>query len=192
MINDLITKLITERRIIKPVHFNGETVSENQVRHLLAMANWAPTHKFTEPWRFIVFTPERVQGFCLEHAALYKAHTPADRFEEATFDKLLHLGDQASYLIVVYNQLTPGNKLPEWQEWTATACAIQNLLLTAQAEGIAVFWSTGGMMSKPEFKQWLRLQDTDFPMGMLYLGRSDEAAKGIRRIPIEDKTRWER
>jgi nitroreductase len=192
MYNDTLSKLISERRTIKPAHFNGEKVSESQIQHLLAMANWAPTHKFTEPWRFIVFTPERVQGFCLEHAALYKAHTPAERFEEATFDKLLHMGDKASHIIVAYNQKTPGDKLPEWEEWTATACAIQNVLLAAQAEGIAVFWSTGGMMSKPAFKTWLGLQETDFPMGVFYLGRSDEPAKGVRKTPIEDKTRWER
>jgi len=191
MTNVTLTKLITERRTIKPVNFNGEKVSESQVRHLLEMANWAPTHKFTEPWRFIVFAPERVQGFCLEHAALYKAHTPAERYEEATFDKLLHMGDKASYILVAYNKQTPGNKLPEWEELAATACAIQNLLLAAQAEGLAVFWSTGGMMSKPAFKTWLGLEEADFPMGILYLGRTDESAKGVRKIGIEEKTRWE-
>jgi nitroreductase len=188
----MLNSIIKSRRTIKPAHFNGEHVTDDQVLALLDAADWAPTHKFTEPWRFLVFSPERVPGFCFEHAALYKAHTPEDEFEQSKFDKLLHLGDKASHIVIVYTKPSPGNRLPLWEEMAATACALQNLLLSAHEAGIAAFWSTGGMSAKPQFKTWLELDETDVPMAILYLGRSNETPVGVRRIPLQDKIRWER
>ncbi len=188
----MLADIIKSRRNIKPAHFNGEKIADDLVAGMLEMADWAPTHKFTEPWRFIVFSHERVLGFCLEHAALYKAHTPDAEFEQAKFDKLLHMGDKASHIVVVYMKRTPGNRLPEWEEQAAVACAIQNMLLAAHANGIAAFWSTGGMSAKPQFKTWLELADDDFPMGIIYLGTSDEKPVGVRRLPMAEKVRWEK
>jgi nitroreductase len=187
----MLADIIKSRRNIKPAHFNGEKITDASVADILALADWAPTHKFTEPWRFVVFANERVHSFCLEHAALYKANTPEAEYEQSKFDKLLHLGDKASHIVVVYMKRTPGNRLPEWEEQAAVACAIQNMLLAAHANGIAAFWSTGGMSAKPQFKTWLDLADDDFPMGMIYLGKSDEKPVGVRRIPVEEKVRWE-
>lgn len=186
-----LQNLIKARRTIKPAHFTGEQLSNNTIRHLLELADWAPTHKFTEPWRFLVFGPDRAQSFCFEHAALYKAHTPESAFEASKFDKLLHMGDKASHIIVVYMKRSPGNRLPEWEEQAAVACAIQNILLGAESEGVACFWSTGGMSARPEFKTWLNLDEEDFPMGILYLGKSDEKPVGVRKIPLDLKVRWE-
>jgi len=187
----LVQNIIKARRNIKPAHFNGAHIPHDIIKQLLEVADWAPTHKFTEPWRFLVYGPSRVQHFCFEHAALYKAHTAEVDFEAAKFDKLLHMGDKASHIIVVYMKRTPGNRLPEWEEQAAVACAIQNLLIAAESEGIACFWSTGGMSARPEFKTWLNLDEEDFPMGILYLGHTDEKPIGVRKIPMDLKVRWE-
>ena len=188
----MLSDIIKSRRTIKPAHFNGEKITDELVASLLEVADWAPTHKFTEPWRFIVFSHERVLSFCLGHAALYKAHTLESEFEQSKFDKLLHLGDKASHIVVVYMKRTPGNRLPEWEEQAAVACAIQNMLLAAHAAGVAAFWSTGGMSAKPSFKTWLDLPDDSHPMGIIYLGKSDEKPVGVRRIPMAEKVRWEK
>ncbi len=186
------SQIIRSRRTIKPSHFNGKLIPDAQVEALLELADWAPTHKFTEPWRFVVYAPERVKGFCLEHAALYRAHTPADAYEQAKFDKLLNLGNKTSHIVMVYMRRTAGTKLPEWEEVAAVACATQNLLLGAHDLGIAAFWSTGGMTNHPAMKPWLGLEETDKPMGILYLGYADEQVAGVRRIPLAEKIRWER
>ena len=186
----MIFDIIRTRRNIKPAHFNGEKIADDLVASMLEMADWAPTHKFTEPWRFIVFKGDSVVSFCLEHAALYKAHTPIDLFEQSKFDKLLHMGDKASHIVVAYMHRTVGNRLPEWEEQAAVACAIQNILLAAHAHGAASFWSTGGMSATPQFKSWLNLADNDFPMGIIYLGKTDEKPIGVRKIPMTQKVRW--
>jgi nitroreductase len=66
------------------------------------------------------------------------------------------------------------------------------MLLAAHAAGVAAFWSTGGMSAKPSFKTWLDLPDDSHPMGIIYLGKSDEKPVGVRRIPMAEKVRWEK
>lgn len=191
MADTMIGEVIKRRRTVKPSFFNGKHLNKEEVIHLLELADWAPTHKHSEPWRFLVFGPERVADFCLGHAALYKAHTPEDQYEAPKFEKLLHLGDRTSHLIVVYMKRSVSPKLPEWEELAATACAVQNILLGAEAAGIAAFWSTGGMTNHAAIKPWLNLNDDETPVGLLYLGYTDSVPNGTRRIPLQDKIRWE-
>ena len=83
-----------------------------QVRQLLALTDWAPTHGLTELWRFQVHAGDKVREFCLSRAGLYKELTAPDKFLEVNYVKLLHMGDQASHLIVSIKQCSSLPKIP--------------------------------------------------------------------------------
>jgi hypothetical protein len=42
--------VIKSRRTITPKNFNGKNLSSDELDLILEAANWAPTHKKTEPW----------------------------------------------------------------------------------------------------------------------------------------------
>ena len=42
--------VIKTRRTITPKDFNGEKLNQKELEVILEAANWAPTHKKTEPW----------------------------------------------------------------------------------------------------------------------------------------------
>jgi nitroreductase len=46
------------------------------------------------------------------------------------------------------------------------------------------------MTLRPEFKEFLELQEEDNVMGLLYLGYADEHPEGKRKVPVEDKVKW--
>ena len=69
---DIIQQVITNRRSSKPALMNGNKIDDAIIRQLLALADWAPTHARTEPWRFVVFAGNAVPAFCADHAELYK------------------------------------------------------------------------------------------------------------------------
>jgi nitroreductase len=187
---DIIADVIKNRRSIKPVKMNGKKIPDEQVRELLKLANWAPTHGRTEPWRFIVYSGNKVQEFCHQHAELYKAHTSGEKFEQANYDKLLHNGDLASHIIIAVMQRGDLPKIPALEEVAATAIAIQNILLGATAAGIGSFWSTGGMTHHTVMKDFLQLNEQDIVMSLLYLGYTDEQMEGKRQTEIEEKVIW--
>lgn len=183
-----IVSVIKERRTTKPPQMNGEKIPDEQITSLLELADWAPTHANTEPWKFIVYTNAKTFG--KQHADLYQTSTPAEGFMQMTYDKLLHMGDMASHVIICYMQRKPLVRIPALEEIAATACAMQNILLGATALDIASYWGSGGVLYKPAMKQFLNLGDDDVVLGALYLGYSDAKPVGKRTIPLSEKVTW--
>ena len=186
----ILSDIIKSRRSIKPAKMNGKKITDEQVKEILKLANWAPTHGRTEPWRFIVYSGENVKNFCHQHAELYKANTAPEKFEQANYDKQLHNGDLASHIIIAIMQRGTLPKIPALEETAATAIAVQNILLGATASGIATFLSTSGMTHHPAMKDLFQLKHEDIVLGILYLGYSDEKIEGKRQTEIEEKVIW--
>ncbi len=185
-----LSHIISHRRTIKPQQMNGQTIDDEQIHQLLQLADWAPTHGRTEPWRFFVFAGSKVQQFCQDHAAMHRAAHP-EKSTDAVFQKLATMGDKASHVVLVAMCRGHLPKIPVVEEVAATAAAIQNILLGAQSLGIAAYWGTGGSVLHPEMKHYLGLREEDQVLAALYLGYSPEPQKeGIRNIPIEQKVFW--
>lgn len=183
-----ITNIIQARRTVKPNMMNGHKAPNGHVAALLELADWAPTHGFTEPWRFTVY--ENPAEFCQQHADIYKQGVSAEEFNETVYSNLQHQGDKASHVIIATMQRGNIPKIPPFEEVAAVSSAIQNILLGATALNMASFWSTGGAILKPAFKEFLKLRDEDQVMGVLYLGYADAIPEGKRTIPLENKIKW--
>ena len=170
---------------------NGQIIPGEKVDQLLALADWAPTHGRTEPWRFFVYAGAALKQFGIDHANLYWQHTGEDKRLEAKREKLEHNVDKASHAVIAVMKRGANEKIPQVEEVAAASAAIQNILLGATALGISSFWSTGGMTHKNELKDYLGLNADDIIMGILYLGYTDEPAKdGLRNTPWSEKVKW--
>lgn len=188
-----LQKTIQTRRSIKPAEMNGQKIDNALIYQLLDLANWAPTHGSTEPWRFIVYENLAKQQFCFAHADLYKSNTDPEKFNQAKYEKIKGQGDTLSHMLIVYMKRTVNNSIPVIEEIAAVAASIQNILLGAAAQNISALWSTGGMMHHPSMKKQLDLAVEDVIMGLLLLGYSDQPIKeGIRKIPLESKIVWKK
>lgn len=188
---EIIQNIISGRRSCKPALMNGRKIDDSLIYKLLELADWAPTHAHTEPWRFVVFANEATQQFCKDHAELYKENTPAVKFETSKYEKLLHNGDNASHIIAVYMKRGTNPKITALEEICAVAAAVQNILLGASALNIAALWSTGGLTYHTAMKTYFNLNNEDHMIGLIYLGYADKAPKqGGRIIPLKEKIDW--
>lgn len=183
-----ISEVIKGRRTVKPAAMNGKKIANEDVKALLSLADWAPTHGLTEPWRFVVYG--QPQTFCHKHAQMYQQHTAEENFKPAVYQNLTNMGDLASHVVVAYMKRGENPNIPAFEEIAATACAIENLLLGAAASGIAAYWGTGGQTLKPAMKNFLGLGEDDQVMGILYLGYADTQPEGRRKTPLEEKIKW--
>ena len=185
-----LSDIISQRRTIKPQQMNGKLIEDDIVNQLLSLADWAPTHGRTEPWRFFVFAQEKVKQFCTDHAAMHRA-AHHEKSTDDVFQKLSKMGDSASHVILVAMRRGHLPKIPVIEEIAATAAAIQNILLGAQSLGIATYWGTGGSVLHNEMKDYVQLGEQDQVLGALYLGYADMPAKeGLRNIPMSEKVKW--
>ncbi len=187
---DVLERVIISRRSIKPAALNGQKIGEDKIKALLELANWAPIHGFTEPWRFVVFSGDAIPRFCQRNAEMYKETTEPEKFSSAKYEKQLHNGDKASHIIAVYLKRGSNPNITMLEEICAVAAAVQNILLGAGALGIAVLWSTGGAVLLPAMEGYLGIDEEDIMIGLLYMGYTDEPAKTGKRTPIEDKIKW--
>ncbi|MBE9585191.1 nitroreductase family protein [Mucilaginibacter sp. JRF] len=183
-----ISTVIKTRRTIKPGMMNGQKIPNGHIAAILELADWAPTHAFTEPWRFVIYEDPTV--FCKQHAELYKTHTPAENFKEATYTNLQNLGNNASHVVIAVMKRGANPNIPAIEEVAAASAAVQNILLAATSLNIASFWSTGGMTLKPAMKDFLELGEDDAVLGLLYLGHTDNQPEGRRVTPLEQKVKW--
>lgn len=183
----IISDIIQRRRSIFPVSYTGEEVPVEVIKQILESANYAPTHKLTEPWRFVVFRNEGKKKLGQALAQVYKERTPAASFLQKKYDSLSEKAEQSSCVIVINAQLNP-DKLPAWEEIAAMACAVQNMALTAEALNVGAYWSSPEVISG--LGGFLELKENEQCFGLFYMGYHNEKPRDARRTPIENKVRW--
>ena len=116
----------------------------------------APNHFLSEPWRFYTCGPETKAKLCGLNEDKRKA---AEGVPE--------------WLVVT---LASEHKLTEklgLEDHAATACAVQNFMLSLAAEGCASKWMTGAMGIPPSKLMEVAGADeaTEHFMGILFFGR---------------------
>ncbi len=188
-INQLNT-LIRERRSTFPRQYDaGKPVDDAVIQQMLENANWAPTHKLTEPWRFTVFSGEGRKTFGHLQASVYK-NTAAENFKEDNYQKLLNTPLLASHIISIGMKRHAQQNIPEMEEIAAVACAVQNMYLTAAAYGVGCYWTTGGITFNEAAKPFFELEAADKLMGFFYVGVIATPSAPGKRLPIDGKVKW--
>ncbi len=188
---DVFNQLIKSRRSVFPKDYSGERVDDAIVRQMLQNANWAPTHKLTEPWRFVVFTGEGLKKLAIFQGECYKQVATADgTFKEDRYQNLLTKPMESSHIIAVGMKRDEKKSLPEWEEIGAVFCAVQNIYLTATAYGIGCYISTGGITNFEEAKEFFGLGKDDRLLGFIHVGMPKGPLLEGRRKSIEEKVKW--
>lgn len=188
----LIDKLIRARRSTYADRFMGGGMPEELLYRVLENATWAPTHKLTEPWRFVVIMGELMADYG-EFMVDYYRDSYKDLDEDRRQKKESYLKTyplKASCMVAVICQFNRTVNLPEWEEIAAVACAVQNMALTCTSLGYGSYWATGG--SAIDYVEKLGLQENEKPMGLFFIGKvaKNDFGPEKRRTPVDKKTEW--
>jgi nitroreductase len=183
----ILTQIIKSRRSVFPISYTEEEVPVEVINQLLENANYAPTHKLTQPWRFIVFRGEGKRKLGLELAKRYQELTPAALFLQKKYDSITTKVNQTSCVIALNAQLHPG-KIPEWEEVAALACAVQNMALTAEALNVGAYWSSPDLIYG--LNDYLELSENEKCFGLFYMGYHQAQPTEASRTPIAAKVKW--
>lgn len=188
-----LREAIAERRTIKPDQYTGERVDDALIQQMLEAANWAPTHGYTEPWRFIVFTEDGLAGLGDFLANLDQPDKNAEGFNEMRYDRLRNRPLKCSHVIGIGMKHGKNPKVPEIEEVCSVAMAVQNMWLTAHSLGLGAYWSTGSMAYTDEMRDFFGLSSEERSLGLFYIGKpAITHPKGRRISSITDKVRWVR
>ncbi len=182
-----ITNIIRSRRSVFPKMYNGQNISKEIIEEVLENANWAPTHKLTEPWRFKVIQGnglKRLSDFLGEH---YKRNA-GEKFSEMKYNKTIKKPIQSDTIILICMQRDPEERVPEWEEIAAVSCAVQNMWLTCTAHGIGSYWSTTKAIH--DISDFIDLEEGEICLGLFFMGKYDPIDLPAKRNSVSDKVKW--
>lgn len=190
-------------------------MSDAVVNKLLESANWAPTHGKTEPWRFVVFSSQEAISSLFE---LFRKHAEATMNKEDyqkfvdKQEKKKKEREKVSHLIAIVMKRQPLDEklMPEWEEQSAVACAVQNMYLQATSieidaeNGVGVYWSSGGVKESAVSKGSDKVREAfglppsaedtgDRCLGLFYVGVCSKkriVAYRSKRGDIGEKVKW--
>lgn len=182
---------IKNRRAIFPAQFSATPVADALVWQILEAANFAPTHKKTEPWRFAVMaTAEARAAFGQHLAATYKKYTNEDKFSAAAHGKYQTVATKASHVIAIGMHRDEQARVPEWEELAATAMAVQNMWLAATALGVGGYWGSPNIATHREIADFLGFDAHTTCYGFFYLANHEAENLPAQRENIENKVIW--
>ncbi len=189
---DQVIQNILSRRTIKPEQCKVESIEDTDIWDILKCANWAPTHAYTEPWRFVVFSGAGKKKFSEDHANMYKEHEHRKKFKQEKYNRLLNRATQTSHIIAVVCKKGSNEKIPFIEEIEATAMVVQNMQLAAAAMSYAAFFYSGGMTYHEAMREYLGFEEEDQVLGFLYLGipMDDINAPAVRQSKVDEKLEW--
>lgn len=184
------TAIIRERRSIYPPTYTDEPVADHIIAELLENANYAPTHRLTEPWRFKVIAGAKRAELGSLLANFYQSNTPPEQFSERKHRTLSDKARLSSHIIAICMQRDAEERVPEWEEIASTAMAVQNMWLTATAHHVGAYWSSHPAIYSEECRRFLNLQEGERCLGFFFLGHHKMPHIEPRRTPIANKVTW--
>jgi len=173
--------------------FDGTPVAQQVVWDLLDLAIWAPNHKRTEPWRFAVaHGPQHLAELADASCAWLLAHVhgPVDAGLLGKQHKIREMLGGAAAVIAVAYERSPDDAQRDREDFAATACAIQNLMLGAVARGLGTLWSTSSALISPDLDGFWQGRAGEVRIGAVVLGRPSLEMPAHRTKTAHDVTRW--
>lgn len=183
---DALMDVIRTRRSVR--EFTDQPVPREMLDRIIEAATWAPNHRHTEPWRFIVLEKDgearaRVADCVYEWTWNYVKNPNPERRANSSAearDEVL----ETPALMLVYS--VPGmNEEVTHENYAATCCAAQNMQLMAHALGLGIGWSTGRLCKAEEVHKAVGAGSDWTIVGAFFIG-FPESLKDAERAPVEE------
>lgn len=172
-----IYRVIEERRDMR--HFRNDPVEEATIQRLLQAAHCAPSVGYMQPWRFIRIKDEQLRQAIhqlVEQERIKTAEALGKRHDEFMKLKVEGIKDCGELWVVALceqreNYVFGRRTIPE-MDLASASCAIQNIWLTARAEGLGMGWVS--LFDPQELGKLLNMPDDALAIAILCIGHVDE------------------
>ena len=147
--------------------------SAEQLEKAFQAALTAPDHHRLKPTRFVVISADQRKMF---GELLSDALADLGETDAVSLERVKNHPTRAPLLVLALTHFQPHAKVPHFEQVLSTGAAIQNLLLSLQAQGFSSIWRSGAVVESKLLKQSFGLAEDDLIAGIIYIGT---AAKTI-------------
>ena len=179
---------IKNRRNTK--EFTDFEVQDEDIKMLLDAAVWAPNHRNTEPWRFVVVRKNaEIKSRIAEGLVNLQGQMSGTKLPEEHKQRICDGVITSPTLIFVFSLIGDTDETTE-ENYGAVCCAIQNIHIVAESMGLSVGWSASRMSKISNlaaifgtYKEELKIA------GVLTVGYA-EPMPNKTRINYRELTKW--
>ncbi len=173
---------LTSRRTTQ--RFREGPIDEAALLRALGAARFAPNHKATWPWRFVLAGPETRQVIFAAGLRLKAEKRGFSPELEAAVRRDLLAPDR---LVVVVQRLADDENR-RTEDYAACSCVVYALLLALHAEGIGSKWGTGATLRDPTVLAALGVDATrERIVGFVWAGQPAVASEAPPRPPLAER-----
>jgi nitroreductase len=150
------------------------------VEQLCELAQWAPNHKRTWPWRFAVAEGDGRSRLGETMANAMELHgDPPEKIAKA----------RTKYLrtpsVLIVGSAVGDSDVRTGENRDATAAGVQNILLGATSIGLASFWGSCPKGANDEVAALAGFEPGTFIAALIYLGWATETVVAPERPPVQ-------
>lgn len=185
---DAVIEALRKRRSIGKM--TAEVPDQDLIRQIIEAATWAPNHHLTEPWRFFVLQGEARTGLGRVMAGVAAARESDPAAASLAAERAITKPLRAPYVIAVGVEPSPDPSILPIEEIAAGSAAVQNMLLAAEALGLAAIWRSGWIAFEPEVREHFGISARGTMLGFVYAGYAAMQPPVRQRRPVEDVTEW--
>jgi len=189
----ILEKLLKDRRNTRL--FKNKPIPKKLISKIIEMGTWAPNHRMTEPWQFVVIrkgSSERslISKKISKYTKMNSKNTNPESVQKSA-DR--GAGEFEDCPLIIYVCSKKGKNSEETLEnYSSTSISIQNMCLYAWTKGIGVGWSTGKPTKVTNLYKILDVSKSSKIVGCLYIGyieNKSDIIKKSRKNHLE-KTIW--
>lgn len=178
---DLIHQNIHQRQSIG--HLVEPAPNAAQLELAFQAALTAPDHHRLKPTKFVVIESEQREAF---GQLLSQALADLGEQDQVQLDRVKQHPFRAPLLVLALTKFQEHAKVPNFEQTLSTGAAIQNFLLSLQAQGFSTMWRSGAVVESKLLKQALGLTEQDLISGIIYVGTAVKAIPPRAEINTAD------
>jgi nitroreductase len=188
---DALIDFLTSRQSIKALDLAEPAPDDAALERLLRAAVTAPDHGALRPWRFLAIRGEARDRLADVFESAQRARDP-----DSDADAIATLRSKplrSPLIVAVVAEITENHpKVPPEEQVIATACAAQNFLLAAHADGWGAILLSGWTAQEPSVLKALGFAEKDRIIGYIYMGTPPETVRTKKRPdPERFLVRWD-
>jgi 5,6-dimethylbenzimidazole synthase len=186
-----ILSAIAARRSCRSFH--SDPVADRDIESVITAAMSAPSPLNTQPWNFVVITGSgakakiyaeavRTKQFLMEKTNWKWIGRYDVEFLKTVPVMVAVIGDPKKSGADIFME----GGIGAWRD--ACGAAVQNMMLAAQAVGLASLWFT--MFDKARMNEILGITEVRFPIGLIFLGKPAAAPVAVPRKSLQESVSY--
>jgi len=178
-----LSEVIRERRSVHKFQ-QERPVPLELIQELLDTAVWAPNHKLTQPWRFVVVHGNGRKRIA-EVARAVNEKREKDPVKSKELGEFFYNKLMAVPMFVVVLMREDTQLAVREEDYAATSCVIHNFGLLAWERGLGTVWETYGLLHQSGFREAVGAQPGEKIVGSLHVGYPAAVPPAQPRIPAD-------